>query len=262
MYDTHVHSYYSMDSESSFADITKRAQEAGRDKIYITDHMDYVLGQSRYYFDVLEYSREIDWWNAQQNQIQYLKAIELGFDAHSLPEIRNILNLVPFDMILLSVHQISSVSLSHLASKTETAEEEVELLGMALDATYHALHMFDDFDTLAHLDFVSRYLPQKSRMLPYYEKKMKDILNLLITKQKSLEINTKSLALGMNEFHPQTSVVELYYRLGGRKLTMGSDAHSAEDMYQYFDLATKQLKNIGFDYVEYYIGRQAYQQKL
>jgi histidinol-phosphatase (PHP family) len=82
------------------------------------------------------------------------------------------------------------------------------------------------FDVLAHLDFPKRYYGE-SKVGP---KTLSRILKLLIEKDIALEINTSSIRKGLKESMPSISIVEEYVQLGGKKLTLGSDAHIAEDV--------------------------------
>ena len=46
--------------------------------------------------------------------------------------------------------------------------------------------------------------------------------------------------------HPNKDILKRYLELGGKIITLGSDAHFAEDICSDFDTAIKELKEIGF----------------
>ena len=52
---------------------------------------------------------------------------------------------------------------------------------------------------------------------------------------------------GLKDFHPCRRNLERYKELGGRIITMGSDAHKASDIMKDFDKAREELKEIGFE---------------
>ena len=46
---------------------------------------------------------------------------------------------------------------------------------------------------------------------------------------------------------PSTDILKLYYDLGGRILTIGSDSHKKEDLGAHIEALKKELKAIGFE---------------
>jgi len=50
--------------------------------------------------------------------------------------------------------------------------------------------------------------------------------------------------------------VEMYYELGGRIITLGSDAHKAEGIGTKFAFIKKELKKIGFTKATYFEKRK------
>ena len=79
-----------------------------------------------------------------------------------------------------------------------------------------------------------------------------EILQTLIRNGKSLEINTAGLRQPIGVTSPDESIVRRYKELGGKLITIGSDAHYAEHLgagiEQGYELALK----CGFDSVAVY----------
>lgn len=75
-----------------------------------------------------------------------------------------------------------------------------------------------------------------------------EILLTAIRKNKALEINTKSLVIGMGDSSPGKDVFKRYRELGGTLVTLGSDAHFPERIGACFDIAGEILKEAGFRY--------------
>ena len=73
------------------------------------------------------------------------------------------------------------------------------------------------------------------------------ILKALIEKEKGIEINTSGFKYGLNHTHPQFPIVKRYKELGGKIITVGSDAHRPEQITFKFDVAYRMLKEAGFD---------------
>ena len=87
------------------------------------------------------------------------------------------------------------------------------------------------FDSLAHIDFPKKYL------LTAYEplEMMNEILNALVKRGIALEINSSPIRKGYSDVNPSDSIVEMYTSHGGRNVTIGSDAHSCEEIGQDFN---------------------------
>jgi histidinol-phosphatase (PHP family) len=86
------------------------------------------------------------------------------------------------------------------------------------------------FDTIGHLDFVKRYLvphvmPEQLAAAPeLYE----PVLAALVATGTALEVNASGLRQLPRETYPSAGIVARYRELGGRHVTIGSDAHRTE----------------------------------
>ena len=83
------------------------------------------------------------------------------------------------------------------------------------------------FDTLGHLDVVKRYLhPHVSaEALAAAPELYEPILRALVESGTALEVNTSGLRHPVAETYPAASIVARFRELGGRAVTVGSDAH-------------------------------------
>ena len=86
------------------------------------------------------------------------------------------------------------------------------------------------FDAIGHIDVVKRYLhphvtPADFAAAPeLYE----PILRALVESGTALEVNTSGLRYPIGETFPRPAIVARFRELGGRAVTVGSDAHRAE----------------------------------
>ena len=78
-------------------------------------------------------------------------------------------------------------------------------------------------------------------------------MKVLINKEKALEINIK-VQEALPEAHTRY-LLELYKRLGGKYLTLSSDAHTVDKYYEGFDKYLKLIKRSGFASLTYFIKR-------
>ena len=72
------------------------------------------------------------------------------------------------------------------------------------------------------------------------------ILQELIRRNKCLEVNTAGLKYGLGHPNPEEDVLRRYRELGGRRITIGSDAHKPEHIAWEFQKTEKILLNLGF----------------
>lgn len=88
------------------------------------------------------------------------------------------------------------------------------------------------FDVIGHLDLPQRYTYRRKdelQRIDYWEP-MQTTLNKIIETETYLEINSKGLREPCRETYPSSEVVNEYYETGGRLISLGSDAHSIEEI--------------------------------
>ncbi len=83
----------------------------------------------------------------------------------------------------------------------------------------------DCYDVLAHLTYGLRYIPNRAAYdLTPHLPLIDAILRTLIQKGKALELNGSLLKSG-DMTDPDAALIKRYYDLGGRLLTLSTDAH-------------------------------------
>ena len=66
----------------------------------------------------------------------------------------------------------------------------------------------------------------------------------LIMNDKGIEINTSGLRYGLPYPHPNIEIIKRYKELGGKIITIGSDAHNSDDLAKDFDLVYDILRSL------------------
>ena len=86
------------------------------------------------------------------------------------------------------------------------------------------------FDTIGHLDVVKRYLNPHVRPADLAARPdlLEPALRALVESGTSLEMNTSGLRHPVRETYPTAETVERFRAMGGRGVTVGSDAHRAD----------------------------------
>ena len=117
---------------------------------------------------------------------------------------------------------------------------------------------FDDYDVLCHIDFAFKtaYLIDNSISIKEYEDYIIEIMKEIIKKDKTFELNVK-----VQSFLPVEHtkyLLKLYKDLGGKNVTLSSDAHKVNRLNDQFDKYIVLIKEAGFDHLNYFIKRNRY----
>ena len=115
----------------------------------------------------------------------------------------------------------------------------------------------DDFDVLAHLTFLmkSPFNPTRTPLeYAAHREVLDEILRTLARKDKGLEMNTSGVDRGVG-YLPTIDFFRRFHDLGGRIVTVGSDAHRVNRVGQYSTEAARMLSDI-FGYVCTFEDRQ------
>ena len=123
---------------------------------------------------------------------------------------------------------------------------------MYFEEILETIKLFPRISVCGHLDFINRYgkafhNDYKEINFELHKEIIDQIFIKLIKKNIGIELNTSGLRYGLKDFHPCRRNLERYKELGGRIITMGSDAHKASDIMKDFDKAREELKEIGFE---------------
>ena len=263
--DTHLHTSFSSDSTAPMEDMIKKALSLGLKTICFTEHydpdfpvldngMDFSLDFDAYYDSWKELSEKY------VNQIEVLHGIELGVQPYLKTELNEFYKNYGsrYDFIINSCH---------LVNRMDPYEKEYfELYGPKegllkyFEEVYQNLQCFEHYQTVGHLDYAARYMPHPRPEFSYasYKEILDAILSYIIKKDKALEVNTSGLKAGLPWPNPHMDILKRYQQLGGKKITIGSDAHRPEHMAYDFVKLPGILKEAGFDHYELYRKRKEY----
>lgn len=248
MFDCHMHSRVSFDGHDRGIDLALAAKNAGLEEICFTDHLDYdPLGKmGKMDFDTEDYNREYDGLTLPGLEIR--RGLEFGMTADNREQFARDLQRRPFDFVLGSVHFVDGMDVyfhDYWAGKSVFQAER-----RYLEATLECVTLHEDFDVLAHLTYIAKTpVHPAPRPVPYdaHDKLIDEILRTLAQKGKGLEMNTSGVDR-CGGFLPTADIFHRFRELGGRIVTVGSDAHTCDRVGQYSREACRILKDI-FGYV-------------
>ncbi len=264
VYDMHCHSTNS-DGRQSVDEMCRTAIENGVTGFAVTDHADMNFYESRDTYNRICKSLA-DVAQARKtygDRIKLLRGVELGEYLYAPENAQKILGLNDYDVILGSVHLVPKARFDRPYnripfSEDGTDEEIREYLKLYFDLLSETVDAFD-FDVLAHLTCPIRYITgihQRSADAFGFEEKIHEILEKIIKRNIALEYNTGGLNAKCNFCNVQNEeLFTLYKSMGGKLVTIGSDAHVATAIGKTFETATAHLKTLGFDAVCYYENR-------
>lgn len=246
--DLHIHSRYSFDGTASLEEICQSARERGVDILALTDHCDMLDGpEGISAYLACEQELKAAYHQLDKTGLQVLYGVELG-NPHEFPrETEAFLAERKFDFIIGSVHFLPDGS--DIYKLPYSTQEEIETMFRQHFLSMQHLVAYGGFDTLAHLDYPVRKLQGKipdTSMLPYREL-IEPVLELLVQKNIALEINTRGTYDWQNRVGPEDWVLQRYRELGGRYVTIGSDAHVTKYVGAGFAEAAEALKRTGFE---------------
>ncbi len=248
MFDYHIHSRVSFDGHNTGLEMALAAKAAGLREICFTDHIDYdpFAAEQIMVFDNDVYAAAYD--NLEVPGLAIRRGMEFGLEPDNQAQFRLDAARRDFDFILGSIHFVDGLDVyfePYWKHKTQYQAEH-----HFLEQTLACVQAHDGFDVLAHLSFISKSPVNPAKALLKYEDHrdiIDEILRELVRKDKGLEMNTSGVDR-CGGYLPTADVFRRFHELGGRIVTVGSDAHQAHRVGQYTFDACEILKDI-FGYV-------------
>lgn len=259
LWDTHMHSQFSGDSQSPQEDMISAAIQKNLDGICFTDHLDidYPEEPEAFLLDLPNYTASVHALSEKYDgSLPVRLGIELGLQPHLAAVHDDILKQYPFDFVIGSSHVVHGLD-PYYSPYWEGRTEEEGFLEY-FESILENIRAFDGFDVYGHIDYVVRYGPNQNVYYTYekYAEVIDEILKLLIEKGKGIEINTGGFKYGLGHPNPTEEVIARYRALGGEIITIGADAHKPEHVAYDFEKVPPILKAAGFSYYTVFRNRK------
>jgi len=247
MFDYHLHSTVSFDGYSSMTEYAVAAQAKGFSEICFTEHCEYGYPtEINAVPDLNIYNVELEKARATAPDLRIKAGLELGLLNGDMKKELSIVQMYPFDFIIASQHIIAGKD-PYMGGFFEgrTVKEAQQLY---LEELYNNIFRFDDFDVIGHIGYTDKYL-QDGKPFEYqdFSGLIDAILLSAINRGKGIEVNTSNYKNGY--LMPHISIIRRFAELGGEILTIGSDAHRAENIGQNFNEAYELLRECGIQYI-------------
>lgn len=264
IFDSHIHSEFSHDSTAKLSDICLFAKMRGASGITVTDHCD--MHKITALSDMEHIKNSVKSTHGDF-EIKVMSGMELGDGFTNVELSAEAARSEDFDFILCSCHAFATMRT--VTDKFQRGDfnffknADDEILSAFLTRYYDNL-VFSaeklDYDSLAHITFPFRYINGLAERYKYrpenYMNKIEAVLETAVARRKAIEINTSGLMTNWGEFMPNRDILKKYFDMGGRLVTLGSDAHKPEFVTGGIKEAISILREIGFQEYFYYEKRK------
>jgi len=256
--DYHTHSGFSFDTEASVSvsAMLRAAEERGLRELCVTDHCDFAQRG----FDGEAYWRMLAEEHAKnKTAVKLLRGIEIG-EGHRVKKAAGaVLAAHPYDFVIGSIHMLRN-ELDFYYIKYDSEAQCYKYLDKYWAETME-LCEWGGFDVLGHICYPLRYMKQQGFALPdvyeRYETPLIKLFDMLCQNGKGVELNLAGLyRKDGSPTLPTPDVLALYRRRGGEIVTLGSDAHRAENVGAALEEGLELLRAAGFSYVTAFEGRK------
>lgn len=258
--DCHNHSNLSPDGFNTPEEMVKRACELGIEYYALTDHLEInkFYDEEYLYEEPVRKASEICPLLKEKyaDKITMSYGVELGQPLQDMQLTNRVLSTYSYDFIIGSLHMCNGWDDFYLLDYSKVSANHLldlyfeELLEMA---------RWGQFDVLGHLTYPLRYIVGLCRIevnMDKYLSIIKEIFSTLIKNGKGIEINSSGLRQQLGVSMPDAYYVNLYRELGGKILTIGSDAHKTEDLGKGIKECIKLAYDIGFEELTFFKERK------
>lgn len=245
--DYHLHTSFSDDSEFPMEASVRQAITMGLEEVCYTEHIDYGV-KTDLNCDCEAYWKELTRCRKLFGDRIVIKAgMEFGMQTGTVSVFKRTFMKYPFDFIILSCHQVENKEFWNY--KFQEGRSQKEYQEKYYEEILKVMHLYEDYSVLGHLDVIRRYDPAGEYPFEKVQEIITEILKFAIEKEKGIEANTSGYRYGLNEVTPSLQILKLYRDLGGKIITIGSDAHKQTDVGYQVAETKDLLKELGFPYI-------------
>lgn len=253
--DSHVHSDCSRDGADPTMMMCESAAQLGLYALTMTDHCEC----NAYYSEAYDRSIRQSFFEARKasavfrERLHVYAGVEIGQPMQNKAAADDVFNTCDFDFALASVHNVRN--LNDFYDLDYTKYEIADLLHRYFDEILETIE-WGRFDSLSHLTYPWRYIVGEHGLTIHeelFQDQIDEVLKLLIKKNKALELNTSGLRQKLQKTMPDEGILVRYRELGGKLVTVGSDAHRWADVGGGVEHGLSLLHKVGFNHFAIYV---------
>ena len=237
-------------------DIAKKAMKLGIKEICVTNHVetfDLKTGKGNFSYDeainrFAKIKRELAEVQKDFPSLPIKFGVELEYIPGWMEEMKRFIDDTGFDFLIGSVHEVDDaiISSSVLCHELYKKVDEQYAYGKYFDLLYEMVE-WGQFSVVGHFDICKKggvkyfgpFDPEK------YKERILGILKLMKQKGIGIELNAKCIHEHCNELFPHPDILKWCVEIGVEYYTLGSDAHTAEEVGQNLEEALQIAKNVG-----------------
>ena len=193
--------------------------------------------------------------NRYASCLDVLVGLEVDFDPEHMGQVKKVTDTFAFDLVAGSVHFVGPRNIvSRRTGQSLPGEDAAAVVSGYLDKL-EALVESGFFDVVCHLDVVKKF----GRPFPCgFEDKVERIVSKIAQKGLAVELNTAGFRHAAARSYPDAWLLEKIAK-AGIGMTLGSDAHAADEIGKDFDKARALLKNAGVTHLTAFSKRRSRQ---
>lgn len=245
--DCHTHTQYSVDSEADIHEMVNRAINLGLKAYAITDHCEcnrwysaehYPDETTYQYFNFgSDYENSVSVVTRLKEEyvgkINLICGIELGQAVEASGIAEKVVSDNRLDFVIGSIHQLPKTEDFAFIDYNNYTLEEIYGLLERYFIEINKLCEWGKFDVLGHLTYTLRYINGNFGFdadISRFDEIIADSFRALVYNGCGIEINTSGLRQNYGDTFPSIKYVKLFRDLGGEIISIGSDAHTVEDL--------------------------------
>lgn len=262
LFDSHSHSENSPDGEHSITYMAETAINKGLLGLAITDHCEIQD------FDERDYDKRILLSaigtamskSAFGRRLILAFGVEIAQISFDRKKAEELLAHHRFDFVIGSLHGLVNEGFDYYeADYTALSPQKLYDYNIKYYEEMAEMVRWGNLDVLGHLSLPLRYPKIKAGIdvdLTLYKEPIDEVLKLAAQNGKGIEINTSGLFNDLNDTLPPAWVIRRFKELGGEIVTIGSDAHCAEDLGRGVEHGMQIMADAGFEYFAFYRNRE------
>jgi histidinol-phosphatase (PHP family) len=254
MFDYHVHTGYSQDTDVPVSAQLDAAVMAGLQEICFTDHVDFdLIVEGKPFYppaDLNALKEELRSLAPLYPSVTVKRGAEVSLsDERCAKDAHAYIKSADLDFVIGSLHVIDGIDT--YTNEFYEGKTKMQAYRMYLTTLANVIRTNSYFCVMGHYDFVTKHAPYPDRSLSYSfaPNIFDDIFTYLIQSGKTLELNTSAW---LNSPKWGFDVYKRFSELGGEFVTIGSDAHRTGRVGARFDEACELLRAAGIRYIATY----------
>ncbi len=270
--DCHTHTGVSPDGSGTAGGLCRSAISKGLKAIAITEHIELNRWFSQEHYgiiprndeEIFNYSEIMEKAMKQScsardtygSRIHVINGIELGQPHLDFGLAESVIHDARLDYVIASLHEIFGKEDFYFL---DYSKESVSDLMERYFKELLKICEWGKFDILGHITYPLRYIEGEYGIhidFAEFEEQVRECLKALAQNGCGLEINTSGLRQKYGKIFPSLEILKIYREYGGEMITVGSDAHCADDVGKGVADGIKIASEAGFPYLCYFSERE------